>query len=77
MADESPVNARTGGLDGVIPLQIPGDSLRPKMVNLSEMKDILDHFGGQLSRMTVHNWLSSDQTIVAIFGVSFLPSVKR
>lgn len=43
MADKGPINARTGSLDSMVTLEIPSDSLRPEMVNLSEMKDLFDY----------------------------------
>lgn len=46
VANESPIDARTGGLDAVITLQVPGYSLWTKTADPPELEDFLDGLVG-------------------------------
>jgi hypothetical protein len=76
VADESPIDARTGGPDAMIALQVPGYSLWTKTVELPELEDLFDSLGGQRSWMMQSDWLLGDESGRAIFPKGLSPLIE-
>ena len=76
IALERAIDARTGGLEAMVTLEIPGNSLGTEVVLGSQVKDLLDELPGNLTWMASRNGFLANQSGSSLSRESVLPAVE-